>query len=167
MKNKEERIKKVAAFANALEKSNIHKFDLDNFISRLRMQKYVYLAGFFGLNFGYVYNLYLRGPYSSDLAEDYYRLKELGEVENLSIFGDNFEIFAKLVKGKDHIWLEIASTIKFIWERNRRLRLRYKWSREELANFAIKRTTDIKSHVGKSFIKDVYEELEKAGLLTN
>ncbi len=167
MKTKEEKLRNLAAFVNILEKSAIHKFNPDDFISRLRLQKYVYLARFFGFDLSYKYNLYLRGPYSPGLAEDYYRLKERSEWADSSIPVINFDKFAKLVRGKDHRWLEIASTINFIWETNRSLRERYGWSREELKTFAIKRTGDVKSHVGKRFIEGVFEELEKASLLKN
>ncbi|GEM_PF-3158616 len=47
MKIKEEKFRKLAAFVNILENSGIHKFNPDDFISRLRMQKYVYLASLF------------------------------------------------------------------------------------------------------------------------
>jgi len=167
MKSKEEKLRNLATFVNILEKSAIHKFNLDDFISRLRMQKYVYLARFFGFDLGYRYNLYLRGPYSPDLAEDYYQLKDRGEWADSSIPAIKFDKFARLVREKDHGWLEIATTIHFIWESNRSLREKYGLSREELKTFAIKRTGDVKSHVGKRFIEGVFEELEKASLLKN
>ncbi|RZN34949.1 MAG: hypothetical protein EFT35_08865 [Methanophagales archaeon ANME-1-THS] len=166
MKTKEEKIGNLAAFVNILERSGIHKFNPEDFISRLRMQKYVYLARFFGFDLGYEYNLYLRGPYSPALAEDYYRLKEKSERVDLSFFG-NFDKFAKLVRGKDHRWLEIASTIHFIWENNRNCRERYREPCKDLKAFVINRTSDMKSHVGRPFIEGVFEELEKAALLKN
>jgi uncharacterized protein YwgA len=157
MKTKKEKLRNLTAFVNTLEKSGIHKFNLDDFISRLRLQKYVYLARFFGFDLGYVYNLYLRGPYSPGLAEDYYRLKEKGERADLLIPAINFDKFAKLVRGKDHRWLEIASTIHFIWESNRNWRERYSEPCKDLKTFVINRTSDIKSHVGKRFIEGVFE----------
>jgi Uncharacterized conserved protein len=167
MKTKEEKLRNLVAFVNMLERSGIHKFNPDNFISRLRLQKYVYLARFFGFDLGYVYNLYLRGPYSPDLAEDYYRLKERSKWEDLLIPIINFDKFAKLVRGKDHRWLEIATTIHFVWESNRNWRERYRKPFKDLKTFVINRTSDIKSHVGKRFIEGVFVELEKAGLLEN
>jgi uncharacterized protein YwgA len=167
MRTKEEKLRNLAAFVNILENSGIHKFNPDDFISRLRMQKYVYLSSFLGFDLGYEYNLYLRGPYSPALAEDYYRLKEGSKWAKLPIPVVNFDKFAKLVRGKDHRWLEIASTILFIWESNRNWRERYKEPCKDLKTFVINRTSDMKSHVGKRFIEGVFGELEKAGLVRN
>lgn len=164
-----EELRNLAAFVNMLEKSGIYKFNPDKFISRLRMQKYVYLAKLFGCDLGYEYNLYLRGPYSPGLAEDYYQLRKC---EYMSILPPesfpNFDKFAKLVKGKNHEWLEIASTILFMWESNINWQERYSEKPcIDLKTFVINRTSDIKSHVGKCFIEGVFEELKKAGLLKN
>lgn len=43
--------------------------DMDDFESRLILQKSIYLLQEFGLDLGYRYNWYLRGPYSSSLAD--------------------------------------------------------------------------------------------------
>ncbi|MEM3292996.1 MAG: hypothetical protein QXO81_01345 [Metallosphaera sp.] len=49
------------------------KLDVKNsFDDRLRLQKYVFIMEKLGLNLGYSFNEYLRGPYSPDLAMDYY-----------------------------------------------------------------------------------------------
>ena len=164
---KGEKLGNLATFVKALESGDIHKFSPNNFISRLRLQKYVYLARSFGFDFDYNYNLYLRGPYSPDLAEDYFQLEEKRVELDLSIPADKFDRFATLVKGKDHRWLEIASTILFIWKSNTNWRERYAEPLSDLKTFVIDRTSNIKSHAGKPFIKDVFEELEKAGLLEN
>lgn len=168
MEAKEERFRKLIAFVNTLEKEGVHKFDPDNFISRLSMQKYVYFARLFGFDLEYEYNLYLWGPYSPALAEDYYQLKKRSKRTDLPIPKGDFNKFAELIRGKDHTWLEIASTIHFIWENNRDWRERYRVKpRKDLKTFVIDRTSDIKSHVGKHFIEGVFEELEKADLLKN
>lgn len=154
-----EKMRKLPAFIRMLGNRNIHKFNPDDFISRLRLQKYVYLAKFFDIDLGYKYNLYLRGPYSPTLAEDYYNLTEMDKVVGAI---SNFDKFADLVSGKDHKWLEIASTILFVWENN----MRKAWSgRDDLMAFVINRTSDIKSHAGRPFVERVFRELEKAGLL--
>ncbi len=157
-------VRDLSVFIGMLEECNIHRFNPDKFISRLRLQKYVYLANFFGIDLGYSYNLYLRGPYSPDLAEDYYSLTEMDKVEReVERAIPNFDEFANFVRGKDHKWLEIASTILFIWEKNN---MRKGWeNEEELKTFIINRTSDIKSRVGKPFVKRVFRELENAGLL--
>ena len=43
---------------------------------RVTVQKAVYLAQVIGVNLGYQYSWYIMGPYSPDLAKDYYTLHE-------------------------------------------------------------------------------------------
>lgn len=43
---------------------------------RIRVQKGIYLAQAAGADLGYDYNWYLHGPYSPELANDYYKLSE-------------------------------------------------------------------------------------------
>lgn len=43
---------------------------------RIRVQKAIYLAQAAGADLGYDYNWYLHGPYSPELANDYYKLSE-------------------------------------------------------------------------------------------
>ena len=66
----------LKSFISFLESSGIFEFDVEDFESRLRLQKYVYLAKIFGFDLGYLFNLYIYGPYSSELANDYYSLKD-------------------------------------------------------------------------------------------
>ena len=50
---------------------------------RLRVQKAVYLAQISGMNLGYPYSWYVKGPYSPALTQDYYKLN------NALASGDN------------------------------------------------------------------------------
>lgn len=43
---------------------------------RLRIQKAMYLAQVAGINLGYHYSWYVKGPYSTGLTQDYYKLSE-------------------------------------------------------------------------------------------
>lgn len=49
--------------------------DLSQEIDRVRLQKYVFFAGFFGWDHGYEYDVYYRGPHSTELARDIKRLR--------------------------------------------------------------------------------------------
>jgi len=51
--------------------------DISTVSERLRLQKAVYLTQALGLNLGYHYSWYLRGPYSPSLTQDYYQLADL------------------------------------------------------------------------------------------
>jgi len=63
--------KRLAAIAAILNELGIEA-DLDSHDSRLQMQKSIYLAQAAGLDLGYRFNWYVRGPYSPNLADDYY-----------------------------------------------------------------------------------------------
>ncbi len=86
----------------------------EGFENRFKLQKYVFLAKYFGLDMGYNYSMYLYGPYSPDLAEDYYAL-----ANGYSHEGTGFKLpndfdesrFMDLVKGRSYEWLEIAATL--------------------------------------------------------
>jgi uncharacterized protein YwgA len=45
-------------------------FNIDSFPKRLILQKAIYLAQAIGVNFGYHYRWYLKGPYCNSLADD-------------------------------------------------------------------------------------------------
>ncbi len=49
---------------------------IESLNDRIRVQKAIYLAQVAGADLGYDYNWYLRGPYSPELANDYYKLSE-------------------------------------------------------------------------------------------
>ena len=51
-----------------------HNLDADDFNDRLTMQKGCYILNSWGFGPKYRYGLYIRGPYSSELADDYYKL---------------------------------------------------------------------------------------------
>jgi hypothetical protein len=50
--------------------------DISTVNDRLRVQKAVYLAQVLGINLGYHYSWYVKGPYSPGLTQDYYRVSE-------------------------------------------------------------------------------------------
>uniref|UniRef100_A0A7C4VV97 DUF4065 domain-containing protein n=1 Tax=Fervidobacterium pennivorans TaxID=93466 RepID=A0A7C4VV97_FERPE len=104
----EERRLKLAKIVNNLRKNLGLKLDLKEFENRLRLQKYVFLLKKFGVDLGYSYNMYFYGPYSPDLAKDYYNLPETKEEEELP------REFYNLVKGKSSRWLELATTLIMI-----------------------------------------------------
>ncbi|MGC8696766.1 MAG: hypothetical protein ACP5UD_10235 [Conexivisphaera sp.] len=91
--------------------------DPASFRSRLKVQKYVYFARFFDYDLGYEYNLYVHGPYSPELAEDYYAIDydDLKGAKPANIRDE--ERYISLLSGRDDTWLEIASTVMMIAER--------------------------------------------------
>lgn len=104
--------KTLAGFIKALKENRIFTFKVNRFDARLKLQKYVYLARKFGLNLDYNYNLYIHGPYSPELAKEYYAL---GNIKGIKV--DLDERFVDLIKGKSEQWLELAATIVMVFER--------------------------------------------------
>lgn len=155
---------KLLPFMKFLEKEAGFKFDVENFEHRLMLQKYVFISKFLGLNLGYSHSIYLRGPYSSALADDYYKLADhyssymrdyTKALESLDI-----EKFLEVIEGKDAKWLEIASTIISVYDRHRK-----KFYGAKLKDYVISISGNIKSTIEGEKIRCVFEELKKFGLI--
>jgi uncharacterized protein YwgA len=107
------RKERLASFVKALDDYGVITFDKNRFNHRLKMQKYVYIARCFGIRMPYNYSLYIHGPYSPSLADDYYAV---GNYQN-NVPLDINEKFVKLVKGKSEEWLELAATTIMVRKR--------------------------------------------------
>lgn len=102
---------------------DIDNFDMDAFDGRLTFQKTIQILQSFGIDLGYYYGWYLRGPYCPDLTKDGFELKdEIEKIPQLDIkFADpedqsrynNFKMFMH-DKKNDPKQLEIASSICFL-----------------------------------------------------
>jgi len=93
----------------------------EKFEARLILQKTIYLMQAFGLNIGYSYSWYLRGPYSVDLTRDAYELTNKFDRAPLARFvadEDEKKFHGFLVslgdKRNDDRWLEITASIHFL-----------------------------------------------------
>jgi len=82
----------------------------EGFSNRLKLQKYVFIVRHFGLDMNYSFSLYLHGPYSPELAKDYYSLN-FAETTAAPLPKEfKADEFLSLVKGKDERWLEAVAT---------------------------------------------------------
>ncbi len=156
------RLDRLKAFLIFLHKNGIidvGKVDEENdegFINRLKIQKCVYLAKYYGLDLGYEYNMYIYGPYSTELSNDYYsiinNIKDYNKEVNEGFDSMNF---LGVVKDKDAEWLEVAVTL---------LDLHVEYGRE--IEKLITRVYVMKdSRYSKEYIKSVYEELRRLKLI--
>ncbi len=159
-------MRKLLPFIKFLEKEAGFRFDIEKFEYRLMLQKYVFISKFFGFNHGYPYSLYIRGPYSSTLADDYYKYK-LADTYSLyggdytkELGGFNAKKFIEVIEGKDGKWLEIAATILSVYDRYRE-----KFHGDELIEKVISTSCDIKSATDVKKIHRVFEELKSVGLI--
>lgn len=152
----------LAVFVKALADRDLVRFDIvgdseENFDNRLKLQKYVFLAERYGLHLGYNHSMYLRGPYSSSLTDDYYDLARSNAVDALNgSFPPSFNQlgFFNLVNNKDVEWLEAAATL---------LSLRESFSDKTCL---LERTKNMKDHISGEKIESALRELEEHGLIT-
>lgn len=138
-------------------------FNMSTFNGRLIFQKTMQLLQTFGLDFGYRYNWYLRGPYCPDLAKDGFELKEI--IQDIPTFAVEFadgnvqtryEEFKEFLSDKkdDHNKLEIASSICFLYKE------------EGLDKETVLRLTEGKrSHFTEQDCVSMWNELERYGVV--
>ena len=118
----------LPAFIDLLERRGLMRFDIlgedeQNFKNRFMIQKYVYLAKYFGLDMGYGFSMYLHGPYSKTLLDDYYELAESEAMDEAVGFpitrtsdlnGLDQASFSNFVDRRDlRKWLEAAYNFAF------------------------------------------------------
>lgn len=102
--------------------------DITSFDSRKRLQKTVYLGQLSGVDIGYRYGWYIKGPYSTGLTQDYYALaeavaqgdnefkqKSLNQAvrEKLAKIKDVFNVPAEVPLDKAS-WLELLASWHFL-----------------------------------------------------
>ena len=153
----------LVAFLELLREKCGFKFNVNSFEDRFKLQKYVFIAGFLGLRHGYIFSRYIRGPYSSSLAEDYYELTtpvESKRAEDYSCLGIDVEKLLDVIGGKSSYWLEIAATIFSVWGDYCEV-----FTGEELKKRVISTAKEIKSPMFSKDIPEVFAELEKKGYL--
>ncbi len=157
-------MRKLLPFMKFLEKEAGFRFDIEKFEHRLMLQKYVLIAKFLGLNLGYLHSIYLKGPYSPALADDYYKLADSYSLYKgdyiKELKGLNIEKFLNVVEGKDAKWLEIAATILSVYDRYRK-----KFHGAELIEKVVSTSCDIKSATDVKKIHRVCEELKSIKLI--
>ena len=159
------RREELKAFVQFLNDKCSFAFNIDNFSHRIKLQKYVFIAKLLGWDCPrYTYNIYIRGPYSPNLADDYYRLGASGcsSYDFRGLFpGFDQDKFIQIVKGKSVGWLEVATTLLSIYNNNKQ-----QMAHDELISFAYERTVELKRDYGKDYVTDVLDDQLKYGLLS-
>lgn len=91
------------------------RLDKRKFMDRLIMQKGCYILNSWGFGPFYKYRLYIRGPYSSELADDYYEIKRLNN--STDIPADAIDELSKIMsKGVDYT--EAYATVLLVKRNN-------------------------------------------------
>ncbi|WP_202320005.1 hypothetical protein [Archaeoglobus neptunius] len=169
MKREDKRLLKLAKFVKLLKEAKIHDFKIKSFESRLRLQKYVYIAKeLFGMSLDYPFNLYLRGPYSPTLADDYYRLPTFeGDLSKVRYGKEKFEKFKEFVKDKTSTELEIIATTHFVWKSNKHLLNSGTYSKERLEELVIRKVLNLKGDLivgfkrpSEDLVREILKEIQ-------
>ncbi|MDQ3692301.1 MAG: hypothetical protein M3464_01560 [Chloroflexota bacterium] len=92
------------------------------------IQKAIYLAQLSGVDLGYRFGWYLKGPYSQDLTRDYFRLSEANALETSNEQGANLreDVENRLLQVKPLLnipddvalpqedWLELVASLHYL-----------------------------------------------------
>jgi uncharacterized protein YwgA len=111
----------LAGILAELSRVTSKSYDTSTFDSRLRIQKSIYLLGALGVPEAksYSFSYYLRGPYSSSLAKDYYALEKNPTLNpKTTVPHAQIEIVKECVE-KGSGFLEAVSTLHSIAEGNK------------------------------------------------
>jgi uncharacterized protein YwgA len=138
-------------------------FDMKIFDNRLELQKYIYLMQAEGLNIGYVFSLYIYGPYCTELTKDAFQIENFSKIPQAK-FGNSqdevkFVSYLKFIENRkdDTEWLEIASSLHI------HNKLFPDKSKKKLIEDIEKKQSYFKGK--QRDIEKVFDELQKRGLL--
>lgn len=137
-------------------------FSMDDFDSRLRLQKSIYLLQAFDVNLGYSFAWYLRGPYCPLLADNgfeindvYHRIpKEEVKFTERKV-QRSFERFQEFINRKDVDALEIAASLHY------QIKILGKDEMEAKEKTANKK----RKQFDRTQVDVIFEEMGKCGLL--
>ena len=99
--------------------------DISTIDKRKSIQKTIQLSKSYGVDLGYSFSWYVKGPYSTALTRDYYGLSRAGSVESLKLRDTAkstidvlrkylFESAKKPKKLKKSDWLELLSSYDYL-----------------------------------------------------
>ena len=136
----------------------------DGMDKRIKLQKIVYFTKLLGVDFEYNYSMYLHGPYSPELAKDYYSLNQ-ADVDEATVCEiiDKFYPRIEQLYLKETIWLETAASITNVKKSN--LKLDWKHIIDHVYNIK----SDILSANNKDsrYVEQVSEDLKTLKLIDN
>jgi uncharacterized protein YwgA len=119
--------KKERVLSKIFRMLNFSSVEPNSFENRLVYQKIIYLLQYSGVNLGYRFNWYIRGPYSPELTNVIFKIQEepsvYSESQNIR-FKNQEEIDKKITKflktlgenAKNPEFLEILASISYIKE---------------------------------------------------
>lgn len=96
------------------------KFSMEKFDDKLQVQKIIYLLQEYGVNLGYNYEWYIRGPYCKQVSADAHVVLDTDVMpqppEQVNLKADKIKEFNKILSShfNDTTWLEIAASIVYL-----------------------------------------------------
>lgn len=135
-------------FKNKVHLKNNLKF-------RIKIQKFVFLAKYFGWDNTYNYNMYHHGPYSPALSDDYHST-DIFENTFLEIQNFDLDSFKDFIGNKSTDYLEAASTILYYKRFNHCLTI----------NDAINELKRIKPHIHQNIVETAYNDVKGFKLIS-
>lgn len=133
----------ISAVAKAMGKK---KLNVDNFKDRLLMQKGCFILNEKGVCPRYNFGMYIRGPYSRELADDYYELLEKGISYETDVKSELIDEVSDLMS-KGAPFVEAYATLLLALKHNPKMK-----EKAELMEFVI----NIKPHLEEK-IKEAAE----------
>ena len=129
------------------------------FGERIRLQKYIFIATKMGLCTAVPldYSMYIRGPYSSTLADIYFN-EHAWDTPLFSVNEFDARRYASLLGGRDTTWLELCATILYV--------MPFVPVRKGIADTAtlVRRIQELKPFSAEE-IRTVYEMIREKGFL--
>lgn len=128
---------------------------------RLVLQKAVFVGQLYGVDLGYSYNWYVRGPYSPSLANDYYDLQNFDDVGDIT-FADSVvekiskvkHLFEKYNGKQRRDWLEALASIAFLVNKS-----------NKTVEEALEIIAEVKGHISAAMRDEAVEALRNDGIL--
>lgn len=130
----------------AVSKACGHFPDVEKFSDRLAMQKGCYILNSWGYEPAYRYGLYIRGPYSSELADDYYEMH--GKVHGDTNVSESDLSRLKELYSKGLSYVEAYATVLLLKNSNPNV----------VSNKILDRALELKPHLEKE-VREAYASL--------
>lgn len=136
-----ENLAKTAGMIDEIFSLADHEFNVEEFNDRLLAQKGVYLLNLARVGPVYNFTRYIRGPYSRDLADAYYKISEKNIAPEHINIPEDVKSDLKYILAQGLEYTEALATILVVAETNRNI------SGKELIETTIRLKPHLKDHV--------------------
>ena len=134
---------------------------MDSFDNKLAIQKITYLAQAYGIDLGYDFEWYLRGPYCKQVSDDAHTITDSTQVD-AKMDGAKIAEFAKCIEKhmNDTDWLEIAGSLLYLRKNHYQ-----KHDLDSISGYLIDDLTCGYKNFPVSRVYQVLESIRQAGMI--